>query len=106
MSVALIVIALLGAMALKNLLIALPAPPATPIAGAFDANRAYARLRWILGDERPHPIDSAAGDRVRDRLIAELRAVGLSPRVTDDFNQAGDADSRIRGTGNRRRQPG
>lgn len=72
---------LLGALALKGSLIALPSPSAT----GFQADRAAARLARILGDERPHPVDSINGDAVRGRLIAELRAVGLDPRVTDDF---------------------
>jgi len=72
---------LLGALALKGSLIALPGPSAT----GFDAERAAARLQRILGDQRPHPVDSANGDSVRDRVIAEMRAVGLNPRVTDDF---------------------
>ncbi|MGQ0589575.1 MAG: M20/M25/M40 family metallo-hydrolase [Sphingosinicella sp.] len=75
---------LLLAMAVKGMLIALPTPPAAGGAG-FDANRAAARLQRILGDERPHPVDSAANDAVRARLIAEMRSVGLEPRVTDDF---------------------
>ena len=81
----LLFLALLGAMALKGSLIALPSPPDGPAPGAFDANRAAARLARILGDERPHPADSANGAAVRERLIAELRGVGLEPRVTDDF---------------------
>jgi hypothetical protein len=72
---------LLAAMALKGALITLPAPAAT----GFQADRAAARLARILGDQRPHPADSANGDAVRDRLIAEMRAVGLTPRITDDF---------------------
>jgi hypothetical protein len=76
---------LLGAMALKGALVTLPSPPDTPNAETFDANRAAARLGRILGDQRPHTADSAAGDAVRERLIAEMRAVGLNPRVTDDF---------------------
>ena len=78
-------LALLGAMALKGALLILPSPPATESATGFDANRAVARLERILGDQRPHPVDSAAGDAVRERLIAEMRSVGLEPRVTDDF---------------------
>jgi len=54
-------LALLAAMALKGSLIALPAPSAT----GFDANRAAERLARILGDERPHPANSAANDGVR-----------------------------------------
>ncbi|HMG48189.1 MAG TPA: M20/M25/M40 family metallo-hydrolase [Allosphingosinicella sp.] len=72
---------LLGAMALKNSLLTLPAPATT----GFQADRAAERLARILGDQRPHPADSANGDAVRERLIAEMRAVGLEPRVTDDF---------------------
>ncbi len=78
-------ILLLAAMALKGALLALPAPPSQPDAEGFDANRAAARLARILGDQRPHPIDSDAGDAARARLIAEIRAVGLDPRLTDDF---------------------
>ena len=74
-------LALLAALALKGALLALPSAPET----AFDANRAAGRLERILGDQRPHPADSAAGDAARGRLIAEMRAVGLEPRVTDDF---------------------
>ncbi|HYI47706.1 MAG TPA: M20/M25/M40 family metallo-hydrolase [Allosphingosinicella sp.] len=78
-------ILLLAAMALKGLLVPLPTPPGIPNAEGFDADRAAARLARILGDQQPHPADSAAGDGVRDRLIAEMRAVGLEPRITDDF---------------------
>jgi hypothetical protein len=74
-------LALLAAMALKGSLIALPAPGGP----GFDANRAAERLARVLGDERPHPTDSDANDAVRERLIAEMRAVGLAPHVTDDF---------------------
>ena len=87
-------LALLGALALKGSLLTLPAVPDQAGAQAFDAHRAAARLARILGDERPHPADSANGDAVRDRLIAELRGVGLEPRVTDDFACNANAHSR------------
>ncbi|HST36677.1 MAG TPA: M20/M25/M40 family metallo-hydrolase [Allosphingosinicella sp.] len=76
---------LLAAMALKGALLVLPSPPAQANGPGFDANRAMARLTRILGDQRPHPVDSDAGDAVRERLLAEMRAVGLNPRVSDDF---------------------
>ena len=79
------ILLLLAAMALKGALLRLPSPPDAPAADGFDANRAAARLERILGDQRPHPVDSDADDAVRERLIAEMRAVGLEPRVTDDF---------------------
>lgn len=72
-----------------------PPPLRTAAApGSFDATRATERLVRILGDERPHPVDSDANDAVRDRLIAEMRAVGLEPRVTDDFICNGSAKAR------------
>ncbi len=79
------IVLLLAAMAVKGMLIALPEPPASATGDGFNANRAAERLQRILGDERPHPVDSAAGDAVRERLIAEMRSVGLNPRITDDF---------------------
>jgi hypothetical protein len=87
-------LALLAAMALKGSLIALPSPPDHSELGMFDANRAAARLARILGDERPHPADSANGDAVRDRLVAEMRGVGLSPRISDDFACNGNIHAR------------
>ncbi len=79
------IIVLLAAMALKGELIRLPAPSEAPAAGQFDTDRAAARLARILGDEQAHPVDSDANDAVRERLLAQLRALGLAPRVTDDF---------------------
>ena len=69
---------LLAGFAAKGLLIA---PPQA--AGEFDTQRAVARLQRILGDERAHPVDSPADDQVRGRLIAELRSMGLEPRVQE-----------------------
>lgn len=89
----LVIAALLAAMALKGALVALPALPAGASDG-FDANRAADRLARVLGDERPHPVDSPANDAVRDRLIVEMRTVGLNPRITDDFACNGFARSR------------
>ena len=81
----LLFVALLAALTLKGALLSLPSPPDQAQPGQFDANRAVARLARVLGDQRPHPADSANGDAVRERLIAEMRVLGLEPRVTDDF---------------------
>lgn len=78
----LVVALLLAGFALKGALIEAPATNK----GEFDTNRAMARLQRILGDQRPHPVDSAADDAVRDRLIAELRAIGLQPRVQETMD--------------------
>lgn len=85
---------LIGAMVLKGQLLTLPEPPRQVPAGGFDTDRALARLQRILGDQRPHPVDSAANDAVRERLITELRAIGLSPIVNDDFTCNGGAATR------------
>jgi hypothetical protein len=66
-------------------LIAIPSVPETAEPGAFDANRAFARLERILAGEPPHPVDSPGSDIVRERLLAEMRAVGLQPRISDDM---------------------
>ncbi|MCL6730352.1 M20/M25/M40 family metallo-hydrolase [Sphingomonas hankyongi] len=83
---------LLAGFAVKGALIA---PPALPNAGEFDVDRAVARLQRILGDQRPHPVDSDAGDAVRDRLIAELRGVGLQPLVRDAVDCSALPGSRV-----------
>src|SRR3954453_6026565 len=84
---------LVAAMAMKAWLTTVPeAGAARP--GGFDEARAVARLARVLGDQRPHPVDSAADDAVRARLLAELRAMGLGPRVTDDWACNGDPRSR------------
>ncbi|GAA4008287.1 M20/M25/M40 family metallo-hydrolase [Sphingomonas humi] len=82
---ALIVAGLLASMAATRWL-SLPPPLRTNNApGEFDAVRAKARLARVLGDEAPHPADSTASDGVRSRLVGEIRAMGLEPRITDRF---------------------
>lgn len=86
-----VVVLIIAAMVAKSLL--LPVPPVHNGPGQFDANRAKARLAFILGDQRPHPADSEADDEVRSRLIATLQQMGLKPIVRDqlacnDFRKA------------------
>ena len=86
-----VVILLLAALAAKSLLLSMPPPRSA--AGEFDANRAKARLAAVLGDERAHPVDSAADDLVRGRIVGLLRQMGLQPlvrdqRVCNDFPKA------------------
>ncbi len=47
---------LLAAFALKGLLMV---PPAPSPGAEFNVDRAVGRLGRILGDQRPHPVDSA-----------------------------------------------
>jgi hypothetical protein len=57
-----------------------PAPAAADApAAAFSAGRAMATVREIA--QVPHPTGSAANRAVRDRLVARMQALGLSPRV-------------------------
>lgn len=58
-------------------------PPSPASDYAFNTDRAVERLARILGDERPHPVDTEANDAVRDRLLAEIRREGFEPRVED-----------------------
>ncbi len=90
--VAMLLLALLAVMGAKRALVPIPSA-AEAGAGGFDTARAMARLRRILGDERPHPVDSAASDEVRSRLVAELRSLGLAPRIADTFTCNGAYDA-------------
>jgi hypothetical protein len=47
----------------------------------FSAVRALATLRRVLGDGAPHPVGSPAHERVRERIVEELRLLGLAPEV-------------------------
>src|SRR3954451_6957070 len=60
-----------------------PAQPASAPATEFSAGRAQAVLRDLLGDGAPHPVGSPAAARVRERILAELRSVGLTPEVQE-----------------------
>ena len=82
---ALLLAALLGAMAAKNLLVQPPALRASNSPGEFNAVRAKERLAAILGDQRPHPSDTPASDLVRARLIAQIQQIGLTPIVRNQF---------------------
>jgi peptidase M28-like protein len=99
---ALVFAAISGAMAAAPLLVEPPPLRAEGSPGAFDARFAKARLAAILGDQRPHPADSDADDRVRDRLVVTLRGMGLQPIVRDQiacnelFKQRGVSCARVR----------
>jgi hypothetical protein len=51
----------------------------------FNAQAARERLVRILGDETPHPVDSAAQDVVREALLREITALGFTPEMRDTF---------------------
>jgi hypothetical protein len=85
---------LLGMFALKGVLIEPPSPPVRPAPSEFDTQRALVRLERILGDQRPHPVDSEANDAVRARLMAEISALGLEPEVREAMDCSGFPKSR------------
>jgi hypothetical protein len=82
---AILLVALLAGMAAKAWLVPSLSPHHAVANGEFDAFRAKARLKQLLGKQQPHPADSAANDAVRGRLVAQLTAMGLHPQVRDEF---------------------
>ncbi len=62
-------------------------PPAPQGAEAptteFSAARGMETLRRVLGDGAPHPVGTAAHEKVRERILTELRAIGLEPTVEE-----------------------
>jgi hypothetical protein len=85
---ALLFVAILGAMATATLFVQPPPLRANGSAG-FDARQAKERLGFIIRDhegrERAHPADTPADDAVRDRLLVQLRGMGLTPVVRDQL---------------------
>ena len=99
---ALLLLGVLGAMAAKSWLIDLPPVRSDNNVGQFSAERAAGRLAFVLGDQRPHPADTAANDLVRGKLVALLQSMGLKPIVRDQmacnelFKQRGVSCARVR----------
>src|SRR5438067_4740028 len=82
---ALLLIALLGALAVTGQLEQPSTLRSQSAPGEFDAVRAKARLAFILGNQQAHPADSPADDQVRRRLVAALRQMGIAPIVRDQL---------------------
>ncbi|HTG35419.1 MAG TPA: M20/M25/M40 family metallo-hydrolase [Thermoanaerobaculia bacterium] len=59
------------------------AKPASAPPAEFSAGRARAVLSDLLGDGAPHPVGSPANARVREKILAQLRAVGYAPEVQE-----------------------
>jgi len=89
----LLVAALVGCVLLQRVTLLRQAPPASQPASApaeeFSAERAAAQLARVLGDEAPHPVGTPANAAVRERLLAELRALGCEPEVQTAWAWAG-----------------
>jgi len=79
-----------AAVMLANLAIAPDPVRGTNAADQFDARAARERLARVLGDETPHPVDSAREDALRERLLSEIRALGYEPEIHEAFSCHGD----------------
>ena len=84
LAVALVLLALLLPLAVARRQPPDPKPQNAP-AAEFSAGRAREVLRDLLGDGRPHPVGSAANAQVRDRIVAHLRGLGLTPEIQEGF---------------------
>jgi len=82
----LVTLGLVGMILIFTFSLSFVRPPSPDPDHPFDTVRAAETLSRILGDERPHPIDSDANDAVRERLLTEIRALGFDPIVRDDFH--------------------
>jgi hypothetical protein len=83
---AIVVLALIGFAAVRSVQPP-PAAGASAPAGQFSAGRAFQQVQAIA--TVPHPVGSAAQDRVRDHLVTTLRGLGLSPQVQDTVSAEG-----------------
>jgi len=51
----------------------------------FSGERARALLQYLVGDDRPHPLGSAANAQLRERIVSVLRGLGLTPTLQSGF---------------------
>ncbi|MBL9104407.1 MAG: M28 family peptidase [Myxococcales bacterium] len=64
--------------------------PPTPLARdadehGFSAARALDRLHALIGDDRPHPVGSPAGEAVQRHILAEFTALGIEAEIQSTF---------------------
>jgi hypothetical protein len=94
---ALAVLALAGLAAVRSIQPPAARPETAP-ASEFSAARAFRTVRTIAST--PHPAGSSANDRVREHLMSQLSALGLSPEVQDTVSvQGAGLSSSAGGTG-------
>ena len=77
---ALLLIAIVTVLSIRSLSPPEPLPLNAP-ADQFSGLRAAAALADLLGDETPQPVGTAANHAVRDRLVNQLEAMGLTGRT-------------------------
>ena len=59
--------------------------PRGPEGSAFSSERAMTSLRQVLVEGAPHPVGSAANERVRSRIVTQFHALGYTTRVQSRF---------------------
>jgi len=59
--------------------------PADASVSEFSAARAIEHVRAIA--QKPHPLESAEHDRVRDYIVSELTKQGLAPQIESGFSE-------------------
>jgi hypothetical protein len=84
-TILLMMTALLFMFCFKGMVTRPPDKATTLFTTGFSTNAAVSRLGRLLGDERPHPVDSPANDLVRERILNEIKILGFTPLVRDDF---------------------
>ena len=60
----------------RNIMVPSPVVVANADVGLFSAERALPLLQRLVGDGLPHPVDTAAGDAARQRVVTEFQALG------------------------------
>jgi hypothetical protein len=55
--------------------------PADAPPGEFSGARTAALLQRLVGDNVPHPLGSAADERMRERVVTRLQQLGLAPEL-------------------------
>lgn len=85
----LVAILLLAAIGAKDLLIQPRTAPSD-----FNASRAIQRLATVIGPQVAHSVDTPANDAVRERLIAQLAAIGIPAEIHEANDCSGFPKSR------------
>jgi len=78
-----LVLLLVTGMAARSRLDADPAAASKGDSAGFLAERALTTLTQLLGDEQPHPVDSPANERVRERIGDALELAGYRAEIQE-----------------------
>lgn len=82
----LITITMVLLLALKPVIFAPPSIQANDDRTRFNSLRAMNRLENILGNEKPHPVDTKENDLVRERIVKEIQKLDYQHVIRDDLS--------------------